>query len=482
MLILGSVIGFVVLLLAVLIGVFKYKNRRLTPDYYEYYKSQDTIPAGKIGIFVPSLIMPEKHDHTFFYNITMKIFSVIIPWPFRLLAQADRGIALLDPVRFHEDHEFTPTKLEDPFGNDRDIDGTPYVQKYKEGKVKWVPPSKSIYLDHGYFLYPGRKGGMPSFSGKVINKARIWYYQRGIVQQKLPHWEETFKIIHAAFDRLKKQYAGIECRAECSLYYHRMREKLFELLDGGCDTIVLGASMAIYSHFEEFNSSFRHCFEYIHEWEKEHPGKKIKVIMAPPMGHFKPLRQAFLEMLKDRLNRIPAGSDVTVAVLVHGMPWDRFQWEAWLQLAPAYRDPLLKEIEELLKSYKLGRTNVVSCQDEFANPVWDPKEKYLSSNRVFRNAIQDGYDYVICLPIEYCAENSDTLFQHAQEIFHEVGGYNIYDTVDYRNFSEPYTREIREGKTRIIYNGVPVGKYQRHVIDAFYQSLDSVVSKKMVAN
>jgi protoheme ferro-lyase len=472
----------VVSLIIVLIGVFKYKNRRLTPDYFEYYKAQDTVPSGKIGIFVPSLIMPEKHDHTFFYNITMKIFTVIIPWPFRLFAQADRGIALLDPVRFHEDHPFTPTKLEDPFGNDLDIDGTPYIQKYREGKVQWIPPSKNIYLDHGYFLYPGRKGGMPSFSGKVINKARLWYYQRGIVQQKLPHWEESFKIIHAAFGKLQNKHKEIECRAECSLYYHRMREKLFALLDGGCDTIVLGATMAIYSHFEEFNSSFRHCFEYIHEWEKEHPGKKIKVIMAPPMGHFQPLRQAFLDMLRDRLSLIPAGSDVTVAVLVHGMPWDRFQWEAWLQLAPPFRDKLLDDIKELLKSYKLGRTNVVSCQDEFANPVWDPKEKYLSTNRVFRNAIQDGYDYVVCLPIEYCAENSDTLFQHAQEIFHEIGEYNIYDSVDYGDFSVPYTREIRQGKTRIIYNGVPVGTYQTHVIEAFYQSLDSVVSKKAIAH
>jgi len=461
-----------------LYGLYKYKNRLLKPDYYEFYKTQDTVPIGKIGIFVPSLIMPEKHDHTFFYNITRKIFGVIIPWPFRLLAQMDKGIALLDPVRFHEDEEFTPTKLEDPFGNELDLDGTPYIQKHKEGQVVWVPPSKNIYLDHGYFLYTGRKGGMPSLSGKIINKARIWYYTRGIVQQKLPHWEETFKIIDKVFKRVREKHDGVECLAESSLYYHRMKEKLFELLDAGCDTIVLAATMPIYSHFEEFNSSFRHSFEYIHEWEKAHPGKKIKIIMAPPMGHFQPLRQAFLEMLKDRLNAIPEGSDVTVAVMVHGMPWDHFQWEAWLKFAPPYRDKLLEEIGELLKSYKLGRTNVVTCQDEFANPVWDSKEKHLSTNRVYRNAIRDGYDYVISLPIEYCAENSDTLFQHAQEIFHDIGDYDIYDAVDYQDFSVPYTREIREGKTRIIYNGIPVGKYQKHVTEAFYQSIDSVLSKR----
>ena len=90
----------------------------------------------------------------------------------------------------------------------------------------------------------------------------------------------------------------------------------------------------------------------------------------------------------------------------------------------------------------------------------------------------DGYDYVISLPIEYCAENSDTLFQHAQETFHEFDEYEIYDPVDYPDFSVPYVREIKQGKTRIIYNGVPVGKYQQHVIEAFYQSLDSILSIK----
>ena len=38
------------------------------------------------------------------------------------------------------------------------------------------------------------------------------------------------------------------------------------------------------------------------------------------MSNFKPLRQAFLEMLKDRLDILPKGSDVTVAVTVHGIP------------------------------------------------------------------------------------------------------------------------------------------------------------------
>lgn len=458
--------------------VYKFKNKQPQPDYYAVYKSQDTIPEGKVGIFITGLIMPETMDPVFFYNITKKIFDVIIPWPFRILSGIDKGIALLDPVKYHEHHEFVPTQLVDTNGNDCDIDGEPYIEKYKKGQVVWVPPSKRIYLDHGYFLYNGRKGGMPSLSGKTINKAKIWYYTKGIKQQKLPHREGSFAVINGVINKIREKYPNIECRAESSMYYHQMKEKLFELLNGGCETIVLSAPMAIYSHFEEFNSSFRHSMEYIDEWKTEHPGKKVKVIMAPPMGHFQPMRQAFIDMLKNRLDTVTKGTDVMVAVTVHGMPWDFFSWEAWLELAPPYRDKLVDEVKELLKSYSFNRTNVVICQDEFSDPVWDPQEKYLSTNRVYLKAVKEGYDYVIGLPIEFWSENSDTLFHHALKNYHGFDAYDVYAQIDYPDWSVPYTREFKQGKTNIIYNGVPVGKYQHYVIEAMYQSIDSILLKK----
>ena len=455
--------------------LFKYKNRRIKPDYYEYYKKQDRIPSGKVGVFITGLIMPETLDNTFFYNITKKIFNVIIPWPFRLFAQADKGIALLDPIRHHEDREFEPTRLEDPHGNDRDIDGEPYIEKYRKGQVSWVPPSKQIYLDHGYFLYPGRKGGMPSLSGKTINRARLWYYG-SIKQGKLPHNKEVLKVIRSAMAKLGENNGDIAWEVSNCLFYHEMKTKLHKLLDAGCETIVLSSPMIIYSHFEEFNSSFYHCFEYIHEWEKSHQGKKVKVIIAPPLGHFQPMRQAFLAMLEERLETLPGDSAVAVAITVHGMPWDYFPWEAWLELAPPYRDKLCDDVKQLISRYSFKRTKVTVCQDEFANPIWDPKEKYLSTNRVFKDAVKDGYDYVITLPIEYFAENSDTLHQHAQEIYEDFDAFNVYDEIDYPDWDSPYVREIRAGETTLIYNGLPVGRHQHHVMEALYQSLDSILS------
>ena len=476
----GILIGILVVLVIIIVfsfALFKYKNRRPQPDYFEIYENQDTTPVGKVGIFATALIMPTNHNHWFFHNIVRKIFKVVIPWPFNVLATKDRGVALLGPKHVHAREPFVPTHLEDAFGDDRDLDGTPYIEKYHQGQVIWQPPSSRIYLDHGYFLYTGRLGGEPSICGKVANKSRLYYYDHGIKQKKLPHWEESFKIINGAFDKIKQKYKDVEFRSETNLFYYDMRKKLHELLDSGCETIILSSPMGIYSHFEDFNSSFYHCFEYIEEWEKEH-NKKIKIIIAPQMGNFQPLRQAFLEMLEDRLDTVPEGSSVTVAVTVHGMPWDAFQWEGWLKLAPAYRDKLYEDVKEMVKKYKFSKTNVVTCQDEFADPIWDPKEKYLSTNRAYWNAIKENYDYAIGLPIEFFAENSDTLMHHAMKCYQNFDQYDIEKPIDYPDLSVPYSRIMVQGKTKVIYNGVPVGKYQKHVIEALHQSLDSVMSKR----
>lgn len=466
-----------IIVIAGFFGMYKYENRRLSPDYFEYYKNQNTVPEGKLGVFVTGLIMPETSDPVFFYNIQQKIAKNIIPWPFRIFAGMDKGIALFDPDRYIEFTEFTPKHLVNAEGSDRDIEGEPYIEKYRRGEVVWQPPAKMLHKDTGYFVYTKRKGGMPSLAGKMIGKARLWYYDRGIVQKKIPHWKGTFDIINKAMAGIEKSYPGVMWRAECGMYYYEMKQKLYEMLDAGCTTIVLAAPMAVYSHFEEFDSGFRHCSEYIEEWEKSHPGKKIKIIMAPPMGKFKPLRDAYLAMLEDRLVTLPKSASVAVAVTVHGLPWDQRSWEAWIKLAPAYREPLLREINELLGTYGFSKTTVMSCQDEFADPVRDPKDKYLSTNEAYWKAIKEGYDCVIGLPIEFFAENTDTLYYHAIKNYDGFDGYNVYEPVDYPDWSVPYTREFKQGKTRIIYNGVPVGKYQHFVVDALYAAVDSVLKQ-----
>ncbi|MFC1669015.1 hypothetical protein ACFL20_01370, partial [Spirochaetota bacterium] len=442
------------------------------------YTKQDLVPKGKIGIFVTSLILPEKMEDRFFINIFNKIATHIIPWPFRVFAKQDKGLALLDPVRHYEFKKFKPTALVDQWGKTKAPDGESYMEKYRKGMVKWAPPTRMIHRSNGYFIYTGAKGGMPSLSGKLINKARVWYYGVGIKQKKIPHWKGSFDVINKAMKRIKKAYPGIQWQAESSMYYKSMKKKLFKLLDGGSETIILASPMAVYSHFEEFDSSFRHCFEYIHEWEKKHPGKKIKIIMAPPMGNYKSLREAYLAMLKDRLNTLPKKASVAVAVATHGTPKDQRPWEAWIKMAPAYVNPLLKEVKGLLGSYSFSKKLVLSCQDEFASHVRDPKNKWLSTREAYGICIKEGYDYVINLPIEFFSENTDSMFYHALKNYEGFDKYDRYAPFDYPDWNKPFVVKYRQGKTNVIYNGTPVGKYQHYVVDAFYNAVNSIVSRK----
>ena len=76
------------------------------------------------------------------------------------------------------------------------------------------------------------------------------------------------------------------------------------------------------------------------------------------------------------------------------------------------------------------------------------------------------------------AENSDTLFHHALKNYENMENYDIDEPIDYADQSVPYWREIIQGKTHVIYNGVPTGKYQHHLVEALYQAIDSVLTQR----
>jgi len=189
------------------------------------------------------------------------------------------------------------------------------------------------------------------------------------------------------------------------------------------------------------------------------------------------MKDAYLNMLRDRLATFPKDAKVKVVVSVHGMAWDNVPNEAWVQLAPPYRDGMVQAVKDELAKHAFTKTEVVQAQDHFADPQSDPKGKYLSTNRAFWEGVKGGYDYVVNLPIEFFAENTDTMFSHAMFNFEGFPGYDIYDPVDYPDWSVPYTRTFKVENTEVIYNGLPVGKYNAPIVDAYVQAIDSVLSK-----
>lgn len=464
-------------------GSFWYMNRTppqlKEPNYFTYYKTQDTTPVGKVGIFVTGLFMPESFRIEDFYNLALKP-QQYIPWPIRNVAMADRGVVLLDPEKFYEFKEFKPTALVDFHGSEFDVDGIRYIDKYAEGHVQWVPPNPTQHMDHGYFLYAGRKSGMPTPANKLITKAKVYYYGKGkgFVSGKLPHEAGEWAIVSAAMDKVRAKYGDVPFRFVSAETPGLARQQLRDMLDAGVETVVMAAPRPIYSHHEEFNGAIKHTMEYIEEWEREH-GKQIKMIITPQLGEFPVLNEAYLNMLRDRLATFPENAKVKVVVSVHGMAWDSVPHEAWIELAPKYRDGMVEAVKAELGKYKFAKTEVVQAQDHFADPHSDPEGKYLSTNRAFWEGIKGGYDYVVNLPIEFFAENTDTMFSHAMFNFEGFPGYSIYDPVDYADWSKPYTRTFKVENTEVIYNGLPVGKYNAPIVDAYVQAIDSVLSKSL---
>lgn len=466
-------------------GTFWWMNRippqLKEPNYFTYYKNQDTTPTGKVAIFVSGLIMPESFRLEDFYNLALKP-AQYIPWPIRNFAMADRGVLLLDTEKYYETKPFTPTNLMDVYGNTNDVDGVPYVQKFRRGELTWVPPDPTQHADHGYFLLTSRKGGMPNGAQKLATKARIYYYGKGkgLKNGRVPHEAGEWAIVKGAMDKIEAKYGPIPYRFVSAETPATAEKYVRELLDSGVETIVFAPPRPIYSHHEEFNGSIKHTMHYIHQWEEEH-GKKIKLIITPQLGDIPVMKETFLVMLRDRLATFPEGAKVKVVVSVHGMAWDKVPHEGWIELAPGYRDGMVQAVKDELAKWKFTKTEVVNAQDHFADHYNNPDGKYLSTNKGFLDGVRDGFDYVVNLPIEFFAENTDTMFSHAMFNFEGFPGYDVYETIDYSDWSVPYTRTFKIENTELIYNGLPVGKYNAPIIEAYTQAIDSVLSKTMKA-
>jgi len=482
--------SFILLALAVTLGgggyaLFKIKNRPpqlANPNYFEVYKAQladpeAMTPVGNVAIFISGLIMPEDFQLADFHNLSLKSRQYI-PWPIRARAGADIGVLLLDPHKFYETEAFVPTRLVDPYGSDTDVDGIAYVDKFRRGEIRWVAPSARQHLDHGYFLYEGRQGGMPMPAQKLINKARVYYYGKGkgFVNGKVPHAAGNWAIVQPTLQNLQAKYGSVPYRWVSAENFALARQYIVELLDGGADTIVFAPPRPIYSHHEEFNGSIKHTMHYIHDWEETH-NKQIKLIVTPQLGQFPVIFETYANMLRDRLDTMQKGADVKVVVSVHGMAWDLVPHEAWIELSPQYVEGTMETIRNVLLQYDLGRTEVVQAQDHFADPVNNPNGTYLSTNKAFWDGINEDYDYVINLPIEFFAENTDTMFSHAMFNFEHFPGFDIYEPVDYSDWSKPYTRTFNIDGTSIIYNGLPLGHYNKPIIAAYTQAIDSILSR-----
>lgn len=435
-------------------------NSRDVWDARKHYETQDTSLRGRVGVAVVALTMPEQYEPMFFENFLDKIFTEVIPFPINILAGADNGIVLMDPSNPRATRRFAPKVLADIWGRTTDLDGIAWAEKYRRGEIRFVPPSASTAHDHGFFLFPKRKGGVRTATAKTMLKARYIMYAQ-LPNGYLPHFSQTKTMAEATLSTLRARH-GITAGAVVEAFNpSQMQQSVRAILDSGIDTLVLASVQPIYSDFEELKGSFSHVHHVIEDWQKANPTKSIKIVIAPYMAtapNFKALWAEELAKVSPAAAR-PGQSSARVILSFHGLPVTLINSDSWTPRATETADRLRPALEAVMRAKGFAKVEVIQAAESFADSAEDPKNIIISVAEEYARAKADNVELAIAVPVEFMAENTDTLFTHAAVMFDGQPGYKTYmpppGDVDW---SKPYVRRFQNGATTVMYTGAPGGE------------------------
>jgi len=437
--------------------------------YEKYFRHHDRKPAGRPGIILADLGMPEDFDAGFYTKFMDHVFAYSLPAFLQPVILADRGVALLDPENPLAREEFKPARLVDMHGSFTNAEGRPYI----ECQVTWRPPGmKRNPGDHGYFLYKGDgKGGAPDICQKTAAKVAGWYYGYMLPEKKVSWEYQCRKIYEESAAELRNRHPDASVRHARYMYEESMRQAVEELLAEGCETIIYHSFCnPVYSDFEDYSLSIPLVNRLV--------AGRAKVIYADQPGNQAGMREAFLRLAHDNLARLPSDAGLLLILSKHGHP---FKKETQDKRGHDYRMPLEKAMRELLKD-RPGRWDLVWSDDEYADEYWDPRNKKFSTYAAYRKAIEEEYDYALELPTDFVAENTDLMFFHAIKKFRAFREFDPYRPVPYPDWDKPLTRVFREGKTTGIYSGCPVGPYRSSVAEAVADSVSEILDNSKGIN
>lgn len=434
-------------------------NHRNVWDARKHYEVQDASLTGRVGVAVIALTMPEKYEIMFFENFINKIFTEVIPWPINVLAGADAGIALIDPANPRATQRFEPKVLADIWGRTTDIDGIAWAEKYKRGEIRFVKPSKTIAFDNGFFLYPKRKGGIRTATAKTLLKARYVMYAR-LPNGYLPHFSQTKGMGEAALDALRTRH-GIKAGAVVEAFNPaQMEQNIRSILDSGIDTLVLASVQPLYSDFEELKGSYPHVHDVIEAWKMDNPNKPIKIVIAPYMA----TATSFDELWAEELTSVaplaakPGASTARVILSFHGLPVSQMNSDSWTPRAKSAALRLTPILKAVMQGKGYAKVDVIQAAESFADTEEDPKNVIVSVAEEYARAKKDNVELAIALPVEFMAENTDTLFTHSTNMFNGQPGYSAYmGPPANTDWAKPYVRRFQNGGTTIMYAGAPGG-------------------------
>ncbi len=421
----------------------------------------DARATGRTGIIVVALLQPSRFETPFYANFVDKLFEIAIPWPINRIAGRDTGVALIDPASPDHQTRFRPRTLISFDGRSHDWDGESYAAKYARGQVDWVAPSPGTAGDIGSFVYKGRTGGAPGPTQRAMLKARAIYYAR-LPGGYLPQRDQTLAMVASAFARVRTNPAVGGTVLYDIFNPHDSRAAIIRLLDSGVETIVIGSALPINSAFEEYRGAYPKLNALITDWAERRGKPAPRLLFAPQLADMPAYAPLWARHLAATAPAPPTpDAAATLVVSLHGLPITQQQRDSWVDNARRATSLLAPQLTAALKSRGWRRIRTIVAQEAFGDDVEDPANKLVSVAEVFAGARQRGDALAIAVPVEFLAENTDTLFLHSYLMFNGLPGYQRYagppaDT----DWQKPYIRRFTSGATTMMYIGTPGGAAQ----------------------
>jgi len=422
------------------------------------FASQDFSISGQPGVVLAEMGVPEAYEFDFYRRFTEHVFEHTMPPMVRRLVLRDRGTALIDPDRPLAREAFKPSTLVDYLGSQHTPEGDLYIER----PVAWRPPGmRRNPRDHGHFLWrESGPSGTPDILEKVGARIAGYYFGRLLPQKRVPWRHQVRRIYDQAVEQLAALYPSLPCRQVHYSDPNSVRAGIDDLVEMGCRTILFQSYCSpIYSDFEEY--------AYACPMAEQLVAGRAKMIFGDQLGVQPALCRAYASLIGDALRGIDPAASVMLVLSRHGHPFSR---ETYDLRADEYVRPLTTICQRLLDQ-RSGQGQITVSFDEYADEYWDPKGRKLSTSDAFRRAIDAGFDCVIEAPIEFVAENTDTMILHAM---HKFAGFSAYDPsapICYPDWEKPLQREFQEGRTRVISLGSPVGTHSTHVAQAVVDSI-----------
>jgi len=244
-------------------------------------------------------------------------------------------------------------------------------------------------------------------------------------------------------------------------------------------TIVHCDIFPVYSSLEHFNTLYQDV--------KDAAAERAKVVFTPYPGAYPSLRKGIELMAADEILPLPKKERKLLVLTRHG--WPDTPGDPFPELARVYYVNLKAEVEHALAG---TNTLVLYADTDFAGDADDPDHKKLASFEALELGLEEKYDHIFFLMVDFTSENTDSIFAMRLETFEPLH-FAYTGQVPYSDWSNPFSTELKGGKdfhyklkdsgeesaARVVALGVPVGpRYRPYVSRSLVDCIATVLKEE----